>query len=416
MPFATVLLFLRAGGRVELSGPEEIVDPDPAFRVHFTRAGADAPPDVDADGNGLPDLVDAVSAQLLVARDAYAAEGWRALVGDDGEDGTDAIDVYVHDIEDYGFAVPEPASDGASCWLSVDPSIGTGAVARSVVSHELHHCVEFRYRDDLATWLYEGAATYEQYTHVTDPALDLASGILYLEQLAAPGSRLASTDGRLEYAKFLFMKHWAERGDASLVALWEHLAENDDGWQVALDRASQDAHGLPLDELYLDFAAWNAFACGEDDGAHYDPTAVPCVVDASVPVTAWDGAEIGVALDEAPLAAAYLELPATDGEVTVQCEGPGAPLVAVIPRDADRVGGDAATGASGEPVTARGRGGPVTVVVAGTGENPLSATCRTLASAEAPPDTGCGCASGAMPGGGAALVLLALGRRRSGRA
>lgn len=419
---ATVVPLLRLAGRAALSGPEEVWDPDSDFRVHYTREGADAPAPADLDANGRPDLVDAIGPALAAARDAYAAEGWRALSGDEGADGTDAIDVYVWDIEDYGFASPASTEDGLSCWLSFDRGLVPGPVADSVVAHELHHCVEFRYTGTLAPWLYESAATYEQYSHVTAPTLDLGAGLLYLERLDAPEKKLATTDGRLEYAAFVWMKHWAEREGSSpdaLLALWEELGGGG-GWQVALDRAAQAVHGRTLDELFLEHAVWNGFACANDDGAHYDPAVIPCVVDFAVPITAWDGAPITLAHDEAPFTAATLELPPTADPVGVRCASERPIGVAVVPLDGDGVGQAMSTGRAGDLVVAEGAGGPVRVVVAGLGDLPLAATCAT----EAVPlvdEPGCGCDGGAdlrvRPGAGLlalALALLARTRRAIG--
>lgn len=398
---ATVLPFLRLAARPVLSGPEEVYDVNADFRLHFTREGADtAGPD--GDGNGWPDLVDTIARELVVAEQGFAEEGWRALARDDGTGGTDAIDVYVLEIPDYGYTVPAPigdgtTNDGSSCWVMYATSLVPGPIAASVVAHELHHCVEFRYSTSLASWVYESAATYEQYTHVTDPALDLAAGLLYLERLAATDQKLGTTEGRLEYGAFLWTKFWAERdggGTEALVRMWEELSLGG-GWPDAMGRAATAEHGLSLDELYLEHAVWNAFACAADDGLHYDPAVIPCVVDTAVVTVPWDGSAIEVSTGEAPYTAMYLERAATDLPVAVRCEGGGEIGVALVPRDPNGVSTGVVSGIGGETLQVDGAGGPVTVVVAGTGQDPLWTTCVEVEATNPPaPPEACGCATG----------------------
>ncbi|MCA9493510.1 MAG: hypothetical protein KC621_26445, partial [Myxococcales bacterium] len=229
VPLATVLFPLRSADRPVLSGPEEVLDAPP-FRLHYTRSGRDAPPDTDEDGDGVPDLVTTYRDALLHAADDYAEEGWRPLVTDGGAAGADDIDVYVQDLDIFGYATPVPLPDGtASCHLRLDPgnAIG-GSIAAAVATHELHHCVQFRYTVQAATWLYEASATFEQYSHVVDPVLELPVGVLWAQWLDGGETRLAATDGRHEYAAFVFVDHWMQRRGADpdrLPALWEALAE-----------------------------------------------------------------------------------------------------------------------------------------------------------------------------------------------
>ncbi|MEQ1507795.1 MAG: hypothetical protein ABMB14_36540, partial [Myxococcota bacterium] len=338
----------REAPRPALSGPVEDLDAG-RFRVHFTRTGADAPPADDVDGDGLPDQVGAIADALVDAEAAYLDEGWRPLAGDDGADGSDAIDVYVRDVDIYGYSTPVRRQDGTwSCFVEIDRGATVvGSVARSVATHELHHCVEFRYTATTAAWLFEAAATYEQYSHVVDPVLDFAVGVLYGERLGAPDRKLAATDGRFEYAGFLWMKYWSERGGFEpdrLPALWEHL-EGADDWQAGLDAAAEDAFGAGLAETYADWAGWNTFACSGSDGAHYLDQPIACIADVTVPYAAWDGGERAIVHDEHPFTAEYLALDAAE-RTEVTCHGDEGLRIEVLA--VDRTGAEVGAGAGGD--------------------------------------------------------------------
>jgi hypothetical protein len=401
--------------RPALSGPERTWDVD-EFRLHWTEQGDDAPLLVDADGDGRPDSIDAFAQALPAARLAYEGEGWRPIVGDIGVDGSDAIDVYVHQIDAYGYTHAVPGPDGSSCWMEYDSDLSPdGQVAQSVATHELHHCVQFRYTTGLATWIYESAATYEQYTHVVDPALAFPLGILYTERLGDPERKLGAVDGRFEYSAFLWMKYWSERDGWApdrLPALWDALAGEGD-WRTGLDDAARSAFGEDLPTTFLGFSEWNQFACAGDDGAHYLPDVLPCVVDTTVPITPWDGAPIDLEQAESPFTAAYLELPPTRDRVGVECDGVDGLRVGVVPLDPDGVAGPGGSGEGGGTVAANGLGGPVRVVVAATGDA-MSATCRTVPVPQAMLRRGpaAGCDQGGVGALGWLTALVAAGSSR----
>jgi len=385
LPVLAVSLPLPLTGqadRPELDGPVETIDAG-SFRVHFTREGADAPSLVDEDANGRPDLIDAVLAGLHQGEREFAEEEWRALAPDDGRGGSDAIDVYLRALDINGYAQPVPIGDGSySCFLQVDNSTFTaGSVAESVALHELHHCVEYRYSVNVATWLYEAAATYEQYTHVLDPVLDVGASVLYFTRLTAPQLRLATTDGRSEYGAFLWMKFWAEFGGydpGRLPALWADLAATTD-WEEALDASSRDTFDLPLSELFLAHSTWNAFACTRDDQQHYEPDIIPCGADVGVPVTPWDGEDVSIMHDEGPYTAAYLEAPvASTGVVTLVCDGArGIRSELVQLRDQARIGSMTGGPNQGDPAVWMFAGDTALATVVGTKDD-LDANCHLM--------------------------------------
>jgi hypothetical protein len=406
--------------RPSLSGSEEVIERG-RFRLHFTREGKDAPDAVDADFNGYPDLVDEVVAGLIEGEREFLAEGWRPLVSDTGAGGSTTLDVYIHEIDAYGYATPIPSpSGGSGCFLEIDENVQiTGGVVRSVAKHELHHCIEFRYTPATVSWLYEAAATYEQYTHVKDPVLDYALGVLYMERLASPELKLSDTSGRQEYAAFLWMKYWSESAGFEprrLPSLWtaiEQATALGGGWQDALEQESQAVFGADLSSVYLDHAIWNAFACSNDDAQHYLADPLPCIADTSVPLTPWDGQSIDIVHEDGPFTSTYLELPASGEEVAVSCEGMAGLRLALVSVDTDGTKLAQTTDEVGEPVVRISTvpGGTVRVVVAGTGEEPLRATCTQVGALSAALPRGC--ASVPAPASASGLVVLGmlLGRR-----
>ncbi|MEQ1566848.1 MAG: hypothetical protein ABMA64_14495 [Myxococcota bacterium] len=400
--------------RPTLSGPERTLTRG-RFRVHWTEQGADAPILDDPDGTGRPDVIDVFADALVAGEAAYLAEGWRPLVGDAGGDGSDDIDVYVRDIGPYGTTTPVASDDGWSCRLDLDSNLSpNGQVAQSVATHELHHCVQFRYSVSLATWVFEAAATYEQYTHVVDPALDLALGWLYTERLGQVDRKLGAADGQFEYAAFLWTKFWVERGADTperLPRLWEALGEEAE-WQDGLGVAAREAFDRDLPRTFLEHATWNGFACAADDGGHYDPDVLPCIPTVTVPITPWDGAPVTLTHAEGPFTAAYLDLePAGAERVEVACDGVDGVLFSVVPLDRDGVGQPPVVGEAGDAVAADVAGGAVRVVVVGT-DLPLDATCEAREVPALRAQSLAGCATAPAAGFGWLGLVAALARRR----
>lgn len=421
----------RDAGRPELSGEALVAPADAgAFRVHYTLEGRDGVSARDEDGNSRPDTIDQVVAGLELGRRAFEDEGWRRLTSDDGRGGDAAIDVYVRSLDINGYAHPERAPDGSwSCWMEVDGSLGnTGALLESVTLHELHHCVQYRYTADHDPWIYEATATWQQYRWVVDPALTYALGVLFVERLAAADQPLDQRSGRMEYASFLFLKYWTERGGffpEAAAQLWEALAETPaaDGWLPALHQAAVDRFGESFAEAFATYAKYNAFACARDDGGHYLADPLPCIAAAQVPIQAWDGQPLALSHEKAPFTAAYLELHA-DGDprpFTVRCQGQATVELVSLTEDGVAVEADRGKDASASLRQALDPAGRALVVIS-AGEDPLEVSCsaertdlppepEAAAKGDSPPATGCH-AGRLAPGFGALLLAAALSRRR----
>ena len=282
-PPCVVLPEERGGWRPGLSGPAQTLEVgDGQITLHWTDEGQDAIGlTVDEDGNGLPDGIDRMVVGLETGLDSYEAAGWRPLVMDQGEDGTESVDVYVRDIEAFGYAYAEPLEGGGSCFMELDPhnhSLGEG-MSESVAAHELHHCIQYAYTWQASSWIYEATATYQQYLLFSGPTIDTALQALWSQRLLQMDRAIDATGDRYEYAGFVFLKYLADRGEsADLPALWEALAVEHD-WLLAFEAESARKWDETFAETFSWFATWNLFACDRDDGQHYDPATHPCLLE-----------------------------------------------------------------------------------------------------------------------------------------
>jgi len=440
------------GGRPDLSGPEQVLSSeDGFFAIHYTEEGEDRVQSVaDSDGNGLADPLDRILSGLDTARGAYEQRGYRPLVGDAGAEGSAAIDVYVVDLANNGFANAVPAEDGAEPWscyirLAAELTGKSGELLESVAAHELHHCVQYRYTTAAAPWLYEATATWEQYNLYDSGLLEVALAVLWGTRLSGAGRPLDDVGSRFEYAGFSWWKFWNEHlptGDERVVPVWEALSAQPD-WRETLDSEAQRLWQLDLQEAFLEYATWNGFACARDDGAHYDQEAMGCLLEeVSVPVEPLAaGEEVVVVLDPGAYTSAYLELAASGGQdaPSLNCSGPGADAEALVRMIAlDELGRRGAertlrvTGDDGLELRlddALARLGSALLVIASVGEGPLELRCTAqwvppVDDEEVDPGQGCLCSSASaigprsMPWPILAALLLALWlprRLRSGR-
>jgi len=423
----------RPSARPTLSGAAEVVDSDDGrFRVHFTRDGDDVPGGVDG-ADGVPEMVDRVLDGLEIGRQTFLERGYRTAHPDAGEEGSDAIDVYITEIDSNGYATPvDGAADETSCYIRINPDLGTvgGEIVESVAIHELHHCVQFAYTTDTHAFMYEATATFEQYRALEDETLALALDVLYVERLSEPERMLNNTEGRYHYAGFLFMKFWTEYSGLDLDRipdLWEQLALTP-AWDEALDAAAESTWETSLDEVFLQFARFNAFACSRDDGQHYLPDSLECGLDIEVPFTSLEDPTqtASVSLENTPYSASYARWErATKGKLTsMTCAVPSDPdgdlrvLLAHLDADGALVESESMQIEAGAVVTLHepnGADGSTLAVFASVGEGPVTSTC-TLREREPEEKEACGCAVGTSRTMGWWLLplLLGLAHRRDG--
>jgi MYXO-CTERM domain-containing protein len=412
---------LRDGQDNALSGPElTVAAHGEQFLVHYTLEGSDAVSPEDDDGDGLPDTVSQVIAGLELGATSFEADGWRTLVGDEGAGDTDAIDVYLREIDANGYAYPIPGEEGYACYMEIDSGLGSaGRITESVALHELHHCIQYRYRPTGMAFLYEASATWAQYFYVMDPALEYALGVLYAARLAEPDLPMNDTDGRYEYAGFLVMKFWREyaaEANDRLPELWEIYSWAED-WIEALEVHADNAWNLDLDEALLEYATWNAFACARDDGGHYDPNNLPCIADAEVLWAEIDDT-VSIKHSDTPFTTSYHQIFADgdDRSIRVRCDvTKGKAVARLVAFDGQGVRGEHADGLDLEEevrllqaVDPDGGAWLMTVSMGESKAAKLDCKVDRVRALEGPDGEplGCGCTSGAGPQGLLPILLL----------
>jgi len=413
-------------GRPTLSGAVETLDSeDGLFRLHFTREGEDAPGG-DEGEDGLPLMVGRVFDGLQLGTLTFEERGYRSVNLDEGEEGSDAIDVYITQLNSNGYANEVQRSDGeASCYIRIESDLGSmgGKIVESVTIHELHHCVQFAYTTDSHAFMYESTATYEQYLALMDESLVLALNVLYIQRLAEPERKLNNKQGRYPYAGFLFMKFWSEYlGPESgrVPALWEQLAQTPQ-WEEALWLASDSMWGLAFDKVFLDFARYNAFACSRDDGQHYVADSLGCTADMEVPYQSLAEAtgSVSVDLEKTRYSASYARWQtATKGMLPeLTCSAPSDPdaklrvLLAQLDGDGQLLDYDTLLVKEEAVLTLslpNGKRGSTLAVFASVGAEPLSSTCTLREREPMVPECGCAVGGSEKLSGWMRLVLCCL--------
>lgn len=202
--------------------------------IHYVRSSSDAPDLTDADGNGLPDYVDA--AMSIFQDDVWATEvdayGYRPPKSDltsSNNGGNGKLDVYLADVGAhnlYGFCTSDdPNLDNetypyydASAYCVVDDDFSasqyegsaSGITALQVTAaHEFFHAVQFAYDISEDVWFMENTATWiedEVYDDVND-------NYQYLQKsaLSNPSKAVDYGDGFFQYGNWVFWRFLSER-------------------------------------------------------------------------------------------------------------------------------------------------------------------------------------------------------------
>jgi hypothetical protein len=147
------------------------------YCVHWVASGSDAPDLTDANGNGVPDWVETVSA---TAENVHAVEngqlGWRTPKGDGsmGGGGQNLTDIYLVDVGGsgiYGYAAPDPQPDNHAlfAYLVLDNDFTPGQFPgyagpvtplQVTLAHEYNHVLQFNYDAFEETWMLESTAVW----------------------------------------------------------------------------------------------------------------------------------------------------------------------------------------------------------------------------------------------------------------
>jgi MYXO-CTERM domain-containing protein len=427
-----------------------------AVRVWYSAAGPNAVLADDVDGSGVPDFAEQVGAVAEEVVDLYMATGFKPLVPDAGDGGSDALDIYLVDFggdADGAWSSERCDSDGrCSGWFAMENDFsGYGyrdldTAIRVLVSHELFHGIQAAYTNELPVWLSEGTAVWAE--HLYDPENEdfLRFCDAYLDDVGRSlDEPPAGPVPTFAYATGLWWWFLADRhGDDALVALLD-TTDGDPGDPLASMDALLAQRGDTLRAAWTTFVTWNGATgsrAGGIDGYPFADRIGP-------PRSESDGATLDVEDRVYPLAAVYYDLAHPGGTLVVAGAAPVPDLrVAIHPYDAEGVllpsVAELDGVADGALVTELGdvAAGDYLVAVSNPTLAQNSTKVRICVGADAlacaPEDTGadagdaggtdadeepggCGCSSGstadrAGTGLGAGLAVLALALRRRARA
>jgi hypothetical protein len=134
--------------------------------IHYVPFGPQAPPQADADGNGIPDYVEQVGAAADTALLYYQLHGFRLPVPDTG--GPDSKpDIYIDTLPKgvFGLTLAPRSAEGGT-FVLVSPALDmsatnpTGSV-KITVAHELFHVIQYTYvrSGKVPVWAAEGSAS-----------------------------------------------------------------------------------------------------------------------------------------------------------------------------------------------------------------------------------------------------------------
>ncbi|MEI8255829.1 MAG: MXAN_6640 family putative metalloprotease [Deltaproteobacteria bacterium] len=275
------------------------------FLIHFTRAGFDAVPTVDADSNGTPDFVEqAAGVYDNVLAFYHDMHGFRAPPSDlraaGGNGGDGRFDVYLVNFDGH--------SDGAfrqddGCNPTTSPTCSgymlqdndfaefgypsTLIANRILASHEFFHAIQAGYDTRRDTILSESTAAWgtRQYARAVDPALvsdfnGFVPGFMATPERSLDAVQTGPVDS-FAYGAALFPEFLSERHSfdfAIVERLWAACG-TDDGttsWLVLLDQVLQRDYATSFAAEYGEFAVWNLYTAARAnptrayaDGAQY---------------------------------------------------------------------------------------------------------------------------------------------------
>ncbi len=288
-----------------------------AFTIHFSRSGANAVPDADADSSGVPDFVEQAATTYDNVLAFYTGTlGFdpplsdQTIIADNGGDGT--FDVYMIDFGGVG-------ADGAfridAClYTSPDRCVGymvqendfaeygypSTAVGNAILgSHEFFHAVQAAYDIEQGAVLSEGTATWA--TEAYDAGLNDFE-VAVSGYLTDPGTSLerppsSGPVARFSYGSAIFFRFLDERYDTALIRiLWESCRNgaggiDDPRWLAQLPGILGSEAATTFPQAFVEFAIWNLYTGSRADparsyanGADYvsvtqEPIEVPFVDD-----------------------------------------------------------------------------------------------------------------------------------------
>ena len=271
---------LRMRGGLVWGGPDETGRPVSAgyfdsttyaVRSHFTAAS----------------LQSRAAAILQYTEESLAIQignmGFRPPLGDFGEGGSVAFDIYVGNAEGAGgFTAPEaewPDTPRTDCttWVMISEEIPDGGDLMSTVAHEINHVLQAAH--DCAEWIsfWENTATYIMdltYESVNDYVYFLPHFQMYPHY---PLDYWESGNG-YQYGAMLLPLTFDEalgHGDGVAVRqIWQASEQvdwenNEPDYFDAIDEVARAYGGTGLDGVQLLLTEWRYVTGNRDDGSHF---------------------------------------------------------------------------------------------------------------------------------------------------
>jgi hypothetical protein len=258
---------------------ESAVSPSGSFRVHFTRAGTNAVPAADTDGNGTPDFVDAVAKSYDAVLTFYAAQGFRAPPDDStvgsGNGGDGKFDVYLVDFglsADGAYRLEDCFSAAQGCagyMVQENDFVGYGyrnaqEGIDTVSSHEFFHAVQATYDPRQGSIAAEGSAVWatEQYKPALDDLESFSAGYLSRPDKTLTVDPIGPVQ-TYSYGASVFFQFLSERyTPATVRTLWEDVVPGARGvanprWLTALDALLMREKQASFAQAFHDFTRWN---------------------------------------------------------------------------------------------------------------------------------------------------------------
>ena len=257
-----------------------------SFRVFFTRAGVNAVPAKDANGDGIPDDVTEVGQLYEDVLVFYTARGFKRPLSDvatvnNGGDGR--FDVYLVDFNGSadgrfvretcdghlcsGYMVQENDFAGYSY-----PSTTIGN--RVLCSHEFFHAVQAAYNNDQDTVVGEGTAVWstEQYDSTLADLEGFVGGYLQTNDRSIDRPGIGPVDP-FSYGAAIFFQFLGEALGHDLTRkLYEDCAPGAQGiaepkWLPALVALLSRDYGMAFPDVFTEFSTWNLFTLTRADPA-----------------------------------------------------------------------------------------------------------------------------------------------------
>lgn len=221
--------------------------PGGRFLIHYTTTGADAPPQIDNDFDGIPDWVETVAQTFESVASEYSRLGWRLAPTASGA----PYNVYLRDLVSqkmYGQTTSSQAlpsagfSNGYGSYIEIDNNF-TDSIYQNALSgpqsssqkalsslqitaaHEYHHAIQYGYNYYFDIWYAEATSTWHE-DELYDSVNQLYNYIpaWFRNSTLDIDTPVDTTTGG-GYGRWIFNRYLAEqRGPAVVRAVWEKLA------------------------------------------------------------------------------------------------------------------------------------------------------------------------------------------------